>query len=233
MEKEHKYRATDRMSDLITDNFSLLTVMSRFGLQLGFGDQTVKGVCEEQGVDTHTFLAVANFVNEGQLSYGDDEQVSLTSLMDYLKNAHAYFLDFNLPTIRRKLIEALSFARHDNVGMLILKFFDEYVEEVRNHMEYENNEVFSYVGELLEGRLSSSYDIMTYSSHHNEIDSKLNELKNIIIKYYPESGNSNLMNSVLYDIFNCEQDLKSHGEVEDYMFVPAVEREERRLKNEQ
>ena len=202
MEKEHRYVATDRMSDLITDNFSLLMVMSRFGLKLGFGDQTVKGVCEEQGVDTHTFLAVANFLNEGQLSYVDDEQVSLTSLMNYLKNAHSYFLYFNLPTIRRKLIEALNLASRDNVGMLILKFFDEYVEEVRNHMEYENNEVFNYVSE------------------------------NIIIKYYPESGNSNLMNSVLYDIFNCEQDLKSHGEVEDFMFVPAVEREERRVKNE-
>ena len=231
MEKEHRYRAIDRMSDLITDNFSLLMVMSRFGLKLGFGDQTVKDVCEQQGVDVHTFLAVANFVNEEQLSYGDDEQVSLTSLMDYLKNAHTYFLDFNLPTIRRKLIEALNLACGDNVGMLILKFFDEYVEEVRNHMEYENNEVFSYVDELLQGKLSDSYNIVTYSSRHNEIDSKLKELKNIIIKYYPEKGDSNLMNSVLYDIFNCEQDLKSHGAVEDYMFVPAVAREERRLKN--
>lgn len=231
MEKEHRYRATDRMSDLITDNFSLLMVMSRFGLKLGFGDQTVKDVCEAQGVDMHTFLAVANFVNEGQLAYGDDEQVSLSSLMEYLKNAHTYFLDFNLPTIRRKLIEALNLASGDNVGMLILKFFDQYVEEVRNHMEYENNEVFVYVEGVLEGRLSASYDIVTYSSRHNEIDSKLNELKNIIIKYYPESGNNNLMNSVLYDIFNCEQDLISHGEVEDYMFVPAVAREERRLKN--
>lgn len=231
MEKEHRYRATDRMSDLITDNFSLLMVMSRFGLKLGFGDQTVKEVCETQGVDMHTFLAVANFVNERQLAYEDDEQVSLSSLMEYLKNAHTYFLDFNLPTIRRKLIEALNLASSDNVGMLILKFFDEYVEEVRNHMEYENNEVFAYVEEVLEGRLSTSYNIVTYSSRHEEIDSKLNELKNIIIKYYPESGNNNLMNSVLYDIFNCEQDLISHGEVEDYMFVPAVAREERRLKD--
>ena len=40
-----------------------------------------------------------------------------------------------------------------------------------------------------------------------------------------------MIGKVLYDIFNCEQDLISHGEVEDYMFVPAVAREERRLKN--
>ena len=38
MNEPHKYRATDKMSDLICDNYSLLMVMSRFGLSLGFGD---------------------------------------------------------------------------------------------------------------------------------------------------------------------------------------------------
>ena len=33
------------MSDLICDNYSLLMVMSRFGLSLGFGDKSVKDVC--------------------------------------------------------------------------------------------------------------------------------------------------------------------------------------------
>ncbi|MBQ7553434.1 MAG: hemerythrin domain-containing protein [Bacteroidaceae bacterium] len=232
MDRQHKYRETDRMGDLIVDNFSLLMVMSRFGLKLGFGDKSVKDVCQEQGVDLHTFLAVANFISEGHQEFIDDEQISLTSLMDYLKNAHTYFLDFNLPTIRRKLIEALDFASDNNVSILIMKFFDEYAKEVFRHMEYENKSVFKYVNQLLEGKLSDKYNIVAYSSKHNQIDTKLKELKNIIIKYYPEEGNNNLMNSVLFDIFNCEQDLVSHGEVEDFMFVPAVARLERRLRDE-
>ena len=61
MNEQHKYRATDKMSDLICDNYSLLMVMSRFGLSLGFGDKSVKDVCEAQNVDYRTFLAVANF----------------------------------------------------------------------------------------------------------------------------------------------------------------------------
>ena len=66
MNEPHKYRATDKMSDLICDNYSLLMVMSRFGLSLGFGDRTVKDVCQAQGVDYKTFLAVANFISEEQ-----------------------------------------------------------------------------------------------------------------------------------------------------------------------
>ena len=160
MDRQHKYRETDRMVDLIVDNFSLLMVMSRFGLKLGFGDKSVKDVCQEQGVDLHTFLAVANFISEGHQEFIDDEQISLTSLMDYLKNAHTYFLDFNLPTIRRKLIEALDFASDNNVSILIMKFFDEYAKEVFRHMEYENKSVFKYVNQLLEGKLSDKYNIV-------------------------------------------------------------------------
>ena len=56
---ENKYRRGDKMSDLICDNHSLLMVMSRFGLSLGFGDKTVEAVCAAGGVDCDTFLAVA------------------------------------------------------------------------------------------------------------------------------------------------------------------------------
>ncbi len=234
MSELHKYHPADKMSDLICDNYSLLMVMSRFGLSLGFGDKTVKDVCEAQHVDCQTFLAVANFISEEQLSYNESEDAfSIPALMDYLKRAHTYFLDFNLPAIRRKLIEAIDCSGSDDVAFLILKFFDEYAKEVRRHMEYENEAVFTYVDGLLGGKLSDRYSIATFASKHNQIDAKLKELKNIIIKYYPEKENNNLLNAVLFDIFNCEQDLASHCQVEDYMFVPAVAQMERRLRNEQ
>ena len=234
MSELHKYHPTDKMSDLICDNYSLLMVMSRFGLSLGFGDKTVKDVCEAQHVDCQTFLAVANFISEEQLSYNESEEAfSIPALMDYLKRAHTYFLDFNLPAIRRKLIEAIDCSGSDDVAFLILKFFDEYAKEVRRHMEYENEAVFTYVDGLLGGKLSDRYSIATFASKHNQIDAKLKELKNIIIKYYPEKENNSLLNAVLFDIFNCEQDLASHCQVEDYMFVPAVAQMERRLRNEQ
>ena len=233
MNEPHKYRATDKMSDLICDNYSLLMVMSRFGLSLGFGDKTVRDVCEAQGVDYRTFLAVANFISEDQCTYDEDStDFSLAALMDYLKRAHTYFLDFNLPAIRRKLIEAIDCSEENGVALLIVRYFDEYAKEVRRHMEYENEAVFTYVDGLLAGRLSDRFNIATFASKHNSIDTKLKELKNILIKYYPEKGNNNLLNAVLFDIFNCEQDLASHCQVEDFLFVPAVTQMERKLKDE-
>ena len=231
MNKHMQYSVTDKMSDLICGNYNLLLVMSRCGWSLGFGDKTVEQVCEQQGVHTVTFLALDNFMDD---EYGvSDEcwhQVSVEALMEYLRQAHSYFLDFNLPAIRRKLIDAIDCPQND-VAFLIFKFFDEYVNEVRAHMEYENRVVFGYVNQLLqEKKCPVEYSIKVFADRHNQIEEKLTELKNIIVKYYPSHVNNNLLNSVLFDIYSCEKDLCSHCRVEDYMFVPLIMELENKIR---
>ena len=60
-----------------------------------------------------------------------------------------------------------------------------------------------------------------FRKRHDQIEMKITELKNILIKYYPGAG-TNMLNSVLFDIFATEEDLASHTRVEDYLFVPAI-----------
>ena len=104
------YKPTDKMSDLICENYALLQVLSRFGVSLGFGDKSVQEVCSMNGVDCTTFLAVVNFLTEENNRMQDHVTgLSVPALMDYLQRAHSYFLDFQLPTIRRKLIKAIDF----------------------------------------------------------------------------------------------------------------------------
>ena len=231
MYKTNNYVPTDKMSDLICGNYTLLQVMSRFDLSLGFGDQTVQEVCRANGVDCKTFLAVVNFITEENNRMADEVQdLSIHALMNYLKQAHHYFLDFQLPIIRRKLIEAIDCSVQNEVAFLILKFFDAYVAEVRKHMDYEDMNVFTYVENLMTGRETGGFRISQFARRHDQIDATLTELKNIIIKYYPAKGNNHLLNAVLFDIFSCEQDLASHCRVEDYLFVPAVLRLEKEGK---
>jgi regulator of cell morphogenesis and NO signaling len=233
MQEQQKYSESDKMNDIIHENHSLLWVLSRFGLSLGFGDDTVKVACVKNGIDCPTFLAVINFLSEENFDLENGcEQISVGALIAYLKNAHSYFLDFKLPAIRNKLIEAVDIQdENKQYKSLFVKFFDDYVDEVRKHMEYENKEVFVYVLNLLEGKKNAKYTISIFQDRHNEIDSKLNELKNILIKYYPAKGNNYLMTEVLFDILLCEKDLATHNQVEDYLFVPAVELIERKLND--
>lgn len=97
--------------------------------------------------------------------------------------------------------------------------------------EHENKNVFRYVEQLLKGHLCNNYNIGIFASKHNDIDPKLKDLKDIIIRYYPQKDNE-LLNSVLYDIINCEHDLYFHCLIEEHLFIPEVMDLEERLKKD-
>lgn len=225
MEKQHKFIANMKMSDLIRNDHSLLMVISRFGLHLGFGDKKVCEVCNESQIDCNTFLAVVNFLSENDFEVDTDyKDISIETVINYLKSAHYYFLEFKLPSIRRKLLDAVNQPDQNlPYGDIFVAFFDEYVDEVKKHMDYENDTVFEYALQLVSGVADNKYTISVFRDKHNEIDSKLEELKNILIKYYPDKGNNYLLTEVLFDILSCEIDILSHNKVEDYLFVPAIE----------
>lgn len=226
----HRYSSDDRMSDLIATNYQFIQIMSRFGIKVGFGDKTIREVCTDSGVDCETFLSVINFVIDGYSLNSDISRLSLPSLLQYLSQSHKYFLEYCLPAIRRKLLDGIRLQTTD-VSFLILKFFDEYTDEVRIHMEHEEKHVFAYVLALTEGKISKEFQITTYSEHHEQVSDKLKELKSIILKYCPQSADINLLNAALYDIYRCEKELESHCLVEDRIFVPAILHLENKIKD--
>ncbi|MDD2538956.1 MAG: hemerythrin domain-containing protein [Bacteroidales bacterium] len=218
MYKLGKYTSSDSMSDLICDNYPMLFVMSRFGISPGFGEKSISQVCRMNKVDENTFLAVVNLLISSKRD--TTANPSLPCLLEYLQNSHSHFLDFRLPSIRQKLLAVLD-DRNDKAVKAIFRFYDEYVEQVHTHMAYEEDTVFPYVRSLLSGTKQGDYSIRTFCRQHDNIESKLSELKNILIKYYP-TGKADELNSVLFDIFVCAQDLASHNFIEDNLFVPMI-----------
>ena len=230
MKNQKMYEADDKMISLIRDNYDLLQSLGSFGISLGFGDKTVQETCEDNQVDTYTFLAVVNYTINGYGEFEADEMLSVPTLLHYLEASHAYFLDFQLPFIRRELSESLN--PDDSLGQLIMRFYDEYAHEIRRHMMYEQKTLFPYVETLLEGRPASDYNVETFSKHHGATDQQLRELKILIIKYLPQDGlHNNQLTAALHDIYENEEWLTQHALVEDHIFVPAIRRLERLVKH--
>lgn len=231
-----KYHVGDPLSDLISDDYRMLQILSRFNLALGFGDRSVAEACRSCGVDAPTFLAVVNYVKAGGRVHVAElvGQVNVGALMDYLKRSHTYFVDFRLPAIRRKLIEAID-CSSNQIAFLILKFYDEYAAEVGRHMDYENKHVHPYVERLLQGKLpdgSLSFPqlIHRHQDNHDSIEKSGSELKSIIIKYYPSDSHATLLNEVLMDIYMMEEELQIHCQLEDSLFAESVARLEEEVR---
>ena len=114
-----------------------------------------------------------------------------------------------------------------------MKIYNEYAQEIRRHMKYEEKTLFPYVESLLEGHPMSDYNIETFSKHHDQTDKTLRELKLMIIKYLPADNlRNNQLTATLYDIYNNEEWLRQHAEVEDHIFTPAIKRLERLTKQD-
>lgn len=221
MVKFSQYRPHDKMVSLISHDYKLLQVLSRFGIPLGFHDKTIKEVCDQEGVDCNTFLTVVNFLVSESDTVQPIDALSIKSLLHYLKQSHVYFLDFCLPSIRRKLLDGITLKDSD-VSFLILKMFDEYVEGVREHMEEEEKHLFNVAEAISTDKFICDEDFPVYSRHHEEVGLKLRELKNIILKYCPPHSNANLLNAALYDIYRCEEELGSHCKIEDMLLLPVL-----------
>ena len=192
-----------------------IQIISRFGLEMGVGEQTIAQVCEAHNVHTPTFLAIVNYKVFHQCALPAD--IDVPTLQRYLKNAHTYFLDFRLPRLRRALIEAIIPADPTTkIPSLILRCYDEFVEEIRTHIEHENA-----------GRFDE------HEHDDQRITDKLTEIKNLIIKYYPSPKEQSTINnqqspitylliSVMSDLWHTEQDFADHCAIEDDIYRPAI-----------
>lgn len=210
------YKAQDKMCDLMAHEEEAIQIISRFGLHMGVGDRTIESVCEAHGVHTPTFLAVVNYKIFRQHPTLAD--IDLNTLHRYLLHAHTYFVEFRLPRLRKALEEAVIPASTDSqIPLLILRCYDEFVQEIKTHIEHEN------AGQ--------------YEEHEHDdqrITDKLSEIKQLIIKYYPadttqtttdESQHihvSYALISVMSDLWHTEQDFADHCAIEDEILRPAA-----------
>ncbi len=231
MKKMKIYEANDKMIDLIRDNYNILQGLGAFGISLGFGEKTVSEVCQEQKVDAFTFLTVVNLIINGIRPTTHNAQLSVPTLLQYLKASHQYYLDFQLPFIRRELEESL--VPDESMTLLILRLYDEYAHSIVLHMRYEEKMLFPYVESLMRGERMEGYDVEMYSKHHGSTADKLLELKQIIIKYLPANGLlNNKLTATLYDIYNNEEWLHLHAQVEEEVFIPAIRQLEKMVQTQ-
>lgn len=225
---QSSYSRNDRMRDIINDNSILLTVINRFSISLGFGDKSVASVCMDNDVDVDTFLAVINLISEKDLT---GYNIAIQPLIKYLRKSHHYILNYTLPAIKKSLIEGIQQTNTSEIAMFILKFYDGYMQEVRKHMEYEDNEVFSYVENLIKGEVKDKFQISDFSSRHEHMAGTLDELKELFIYQYNQEDND-LISTALFQITLCGNDLMSHCEIENKLLFPAVSKLEDSIKTQ-
>lgn len=225
--KETYYTKRMKVADLLANDGALLSILQRLDIKLGFGEATVAELCTRYGISAELFLIICNIYSFGNYRPEVDSlsENDIKSITTYLRASHHYYTGVCFPAIHEN-VHRLVKEIDEMSRRLIDKFYDDYDTEVSNHFRYEEEVVFPYIEELTGNstRGNGKYSISQFEHNHSNINEKLNDLKNIIIKYLGEEFSSPVRFELLNNIYSVEKDLRKHSLIEDRLLVPLVEK---------
>ncbi len=233
-----------KLADVIHHDHNLVPVINRFGIHLGFGDKTIEEICSERKVNIGFFITIVNTFHDKQYFPKQHLQSFPASLLvDYLLKTHQYYIEDKIPEIEGLIKKMTDNANiREESYLLTQNFFTEYKNELITHIESEEKRVYPYAIALEDAIKSgveselffqqlNSYSITDYEDEHEDVEEKLFDLKNIIIKYLPAQTNDQLSFQILDELFTLEKDLNEHARIENMILIPKVETLEITIKN--
>jgi regulator of cell morphogenesis and NO signaling len=228
-----------KMADVIHSNYLLMPVINRFGIHLGFGEKSVRTVCREHRIDTDFFLTIINaFSSEHYFPEKKFQTFNVLMIVDYLQRTHTYYITNQIPLIERLLTNLLRTSDVDTKKLrLIKKFFLDYKRELFTHLEREEKTTFPYVRKVYrlfytlhpssrEKRALSKYSMHVYEEEHNDVEEKLYDLKNLLIKYVRDDSTGDSFQEVIFELFRLEKDILDHTRIENTILLPLVSKME-------
>jgi len=227
MYQTHKtYITSDmRMSELIVENSSLLLLLEHFEVDFAVMDKTVEQLCADNKIDLSVFLVFGNLYNGFYPGKDEiDALADVSSIIRFLKNSHRFYKHDKYPELKY-FIKQLH-EKHDTEDILLIeKFFNDYFEEVLEHLDYEESVVFPYICRLIEdGKIArkNNFSANEYRDHHSDIETKLTDLKNLLLKHISLKNDLSLRRKFLFGLFELEFDLNIHSLIEDKILLPLV-----------
>lgn len=225
------------LPEILMSHPQAMLFLEHFGIQVPLYRKTVVQICTEHDIRPELFIAFTNLYIGNESNAEKSYKVSdIPVIISFLKNSHRYYLDEIYPEIQL-LIKQMQNLNDTGEIKLAEKFFDDYFNEVKEHLDYENDVVFPYIASLYEhlsgessSSLFTSYSVTEYKKHHTNIEEKLDDLMNLLISYLPLRNDQQPRRKLFLNLVELNYDLNVHAQIEDLVLVPLAEKMERKLK---
>ncbi|NLC85920.1 MAG: hypothetical protein GX680_03115 [Bacteroidales bacterium] len=214
-----------KVAGQIDANPRLLLMLQHFKIDFRVRDLTVSQLCKEYCISETLFVDIANLYNGfGAKKNHTYTKNDLLQVIDFLKNSHHYYRFEMYPQIKSYILK-LQENHPEKELKLLEKFFNEYFTEVREHLDYEDNVAFPYFIKLLQniddGDTPQEYSSIEYSEHHTDIELKLHDLKNLLLKYVKIDNDLDLRRKLFFALYELEYDLFVHSLIEESILIPS------------
>ena len=212
-----------KLFELVEAAPSLLSIISRLGISLPFGDISIREMCARDGHDVELFLMLCAMHIDQHFRPEPSELRAemLDDVVGYLRASHRYYADHMLPHTSTHLERILDHC--DELSRSVLRrFYDDYTRYIISHFAEEEQCIFA----LIEGRDKGTVkaDCSLFDMPHTDIDDRTNDIASLIFKCLPERASTALRCAMLSDIYALRDDLRRHNDVEMYLLRPMIEK---------
>ena len=229
-------------SEIILANHQLIPVLYRFGIPLGSGDMSIADACHKYCIDPLFLIEMINaFTDHNYKPASELNNFPLSLILKYLHQTHIHYLEHKVPEMNNLI---LKLNNDDKDGLLkyglIVEFFKEYCKELDNHIANEEDHIFPYIREIEQAWLQKKCppslkkkiqqtSISGFANTHSDVEEKIRDLKNIMIKYLLAPPDPCLYHRIINELFMLENDLNHHASIENNVLIPRVKEMEIQL----
>lgn len=211
-----------KIIELIDVDYRLLSIFQRLDIQLPYGDISIDEMCQRYNMSVELFMMICRiYIETDYLPDVKNLKVDdLPHLLRYLRASHRYYIDSLMPNIANGFEQVLQLCE-ESQRVILQQFYHGYEEEVKSHLQYEEQEMFPYVESVISGEGTTAM-MCDFVDNHTDVCDKIDDIKSIVIKYLPEVCSTRQRCDLLFDIFALREELLKHTMLEMRLLAPVV-----------
>lgn len=212
-----------KLSDIIINESSTITILDRFGITIGVGDARVSDACQQHGIDVNFLTTILNtYINENYFPQAALISFSTSKIIGYLIKTYDHYRDNVIPNIERHFAFLINKTEsHNNNLLLMRQFFDEVKQELLQRIDDDTTKWFP---KITIDEMKSTFEKPSFSSQsldvNDPIEDKIDDLINMLIVHLKGEYDHNLGYAVITAIFSLKKDIKQNNRIRNRILLP-------------
>ena len=180
-----------KLHDVVISEPAIIAVLSRFDITLGIGDNTVRRICDERGINSSFFVATLNAFIDDEYSGNDIFLAHKKESEAFLPRPGNYYLRFLIPNVEQhfNLLIRRNTAVNSNLE-LMRNFFGEVKTDILAALSCESQ-----------------------FTPCNAVEEKLDDLISMFVIHLSGNYDVNLCQAVLFAIIGLKKDINLYNRI--------------------
>jgi regulator of cell morphogenesis and NO signaling len=224
------YNLLDRpLSQIVLENFQTAEILENHGLDFCCkGKRTLRAACADKGIRAETIMAQLKLILAENHDFANFQDLSLSTLADYIVETHHAYVRRNLPLISGYLFK-IATKHGDKFPYMkrVFVLFTQVRTELESHLSKEEEVVFPAIKKLEQKGLASAVTYMhepirLMEAEHEMAGTLLQKIRELTNNYDMPDGSCTTFRLAINALKDFESNLHKHVHLENNILFPKA-----------